>query len=200
MYVIVTDAGGDMYNGKYVRLRRLQEDDISIILPVWNDYGLRQHIASPLPSTYNDLAKFIESANEAFAQRKRFAFGIEALDSGALIGMITLDDVSWISSHGFIGMFAIFNDDYRGKGFGRDAMIVLLDVAFSVMDLHNVSLWVGAFNEHAIDLYTKIGFSRRGTLREMAYRNGKRYDVVVMDILKPEFISKYGTLPKEGAV
>ena len=189
-----------MFDGEYIRLRRLQEDDIPVILPAWNDYGLRQYLASPLPSTRNDLAKFIESANDAFEKRKRFVFGIETLESGELIGLISLEDVSWISRHGFVGMFAIFNDEYRGKGYGRDAMIVLLDVAFSVLDLHNVSLWVGDFNDHAIGLYTKIGFSRCGTLREMAFRNGKRYNVVIMDILKPEFAGKYGTLPKKGAV
>jgi len=34
----------------------------------------------------------------------------------------------------------------------------------------------------------------------MAYRNGVRYDVIIMDILRPEFEEKYGILPKEGAV
>ena len=52
------------------------------------------------------------------------------------------------------------------------------------------------FTDSTISLYEKTGFSRQGTLRELAYRDGKRCDIVVMDILKQEFVQKHGTLPK----
>ncbi|MFW9817755.1 MAG: GNAT family N-acetyltransferase, partial [Candidatus Thorarchaeota archaeon] len=84
------------------------------------------------------------------------------------------------------------------KGYGSDAMTVLLDMAFSVLNLHSVYLWVAGFNERAIRFYEKIGFVNTGKLREMAYRNGQRYDVVTMDILRSEFLEKYGILPKGG--
>ncbi|MGY5859805.1 MAG: GNAT family protein [Candidatus Thorarchaeota archaeon] len=69
-----------------------------------------------------------------------------------------------------------------------------------VLNLYNVYLYVAGFNDRAISFYEKIGFSKQGKIREMAYRNGTRYDVIIMDILRPEFEEKYGTLPKEGAV
>jgi hypothetical protein len=31
----------------------------------------------------------------------------------------------------------------------------------------------------------------------MAFRDGQRYDVVIMDILKTEFLEKYGIVPKK---
>jgi RimJ/RimL family protein N-acetyltransferase len=95
-----------------------------------------------------------------------------------------------------VGTLAIFSGEQRGKGYGFDAMIVLLDIAFSVLDLHCVYLWVAGFNERAISFYKKIGFQNQGRLREMAYRNGTRHDVVVMDILKSEYVESYGVLPK----
>ena len=78
--------------------------------------------------------------NDAFAKRKEFTFGIEALNTNTLIGLINLDRISWISRHAEVGLFAIFNPEYMGQGYGSDAMIVLLDMAFSVLDLYSVFL------------------------------------------------------------
>ncbi len=185
-----------MYHGTYVRLRRLAPDDAASILPFWNNYELRQYLPSPLPSTHNDLLSMIESANDAFAQRTKFLFGIETLETGMLIGIISLSNISWISRNAEIGMFAIFNTEQTGKGHGADALVTALDTAFSVLDLHSVYLWVETFNERAIKLYRKTGFHDCGTLRELAFRNGERCDILVMDLLKREFVEKHGILPK----
>jgi RimJ/RimL family protein N-acetyltransferase len=186
-----------MYEGEKVRLRRLDKNDAEAILAYWNNYELRQYLPTPLPSNHEDLVAFIESANDAYSKRKGFTFGIEDLDSGNLVGIVNLVNVSWISHNGEIGLLAILDPNDWRKGFGKDAMLVILDVAFSVLNLHNVYLWVAGFNERAIGFYERIGFNQRGALRELAFRNGKRYDVVIMDILRPEFIEKYGILPKK---
>ncbi len=187
-----------MYENEKTRLRRLDKNDVNTILAHWNNYQLRQYLPTPLPSNHEELVDFIESANDAYSKRKGFTFGIEDIDSGNLVGIVSLVNVSWISHNGEIGLLAILDPKDWRKGYGKDAMLVLLDVAFSVLNLHNVYLWVAGFNDRAIVFYEKIGFSKRGALRELAYRNGKRYDVVVMDILRSEFIEKYGILPKRG--
>jgi RimJ/RimL family protein N-acetyltransferase len=187
-----------MFEGELIRLRRLERKDADLFFPYWNDYKLRQYLPTPLPTSHEDMIKFIESANESFADCKGFTFGIESLDSNKLVGIINLVNVSWISHNGEIGVLAIFDPEGWGKGYGSDAMTVLLDMAFSVLNLHSVYLWVAGFNERAIKFYEKIGFVKTGKLREMAYRNGKRYDVVTMDILRSEFVEKYGILPKDG--
>ncbi|MHA2070309.1 MAG: GNAT family N-acetyltransferase [Candidatus Thorarchaeota archaeon] len=178
-------------------VRRLEPEDSAIILAHWNEYELRQYLPTPLPTSQEDMSRYIESVNEAFSKRSKFTFGIETKDDSTLIGIIDLANISWMSRNGEIGIFAIFHPDYRGKGLGKDALLVLLDIGFSVLNLHTVYLWVASFNESAIGFYEKIGFKTQGQLREMAYRDGQRYDVVIMDILQSEFLEKYGVLPKK---
>jgi RimJ/RimL family protein N-acetyltransferase len=189
-----------MYEGKLVRLRRLETSDASSFFPHWNNYKLRQYLPTPLPSSQEDMTEYIQSANESFSKRKGFTFGIETKENNKLVGIVNLVNVSWISHNAEVGVLAIFNPEGWDKGYGSDAMRVLLDMAFSVLNLHSVYLWVAGFNERAIKFYEKIGFMNTGKLREMAYRNGERYDVVTMDILRPEFVERYGVLPKDGAV
>lgn len=189
-----------MYEGKLVRLRRLETGDASSFFPYWNNYLVRQYLPTPLPTSHEDMVKYIESANESFANRKGFTFGIETLDTETLVGIVNLVNVSWIGHNAEVGILAIFDPEGWGKGYGSDAMIVLLDMAFSVLNLHSVYLWVAGFNERAIKFYEKIGFIQTGRIREMAYRNGKRFDVITMDILRSEFTEKHGILPKGDSV
>jgi len=80
--------------------------------------------------------------------------------------------------------------EYWGKGYGTEALSLLLDYAFSEMNLHRVSLGVFAFNLKAISLYKKIGFKQEGIAREFAFREGSWHDLLHMGILKHEYDGK----------
>ncbi|MHA2362060.1 MAG: GNAT family N-acetyltransferase, partial [Candidatus Thorarchaeota archaeon] len=84
-----------MYEGKLARLRRLTTDDTSTIMTLWNSYELRQYLPTPLPTSHDDMVKYIDSANESFTNRKGFTFGIEDLKTNELIGLVNLVNISW---------------------------------------------------------------------------------------------------------
>ncbi|MHA1135199.1 MAG: GNAT family N-acetyltransferase [Candidatus Thorarchaeota archaeon] len=128
----------------------MNDQDVSSFLPHWNDYRLRQYLPTPLPTSEDDLHKFIKNANSNFAARKGFTFGIETLDTEKLVGIVNLVNISWIGHNTEVGSLAIFDSDAWGKGYGSDAMEVLLDMAFSVLNLYNVYLHVAGFNDRAI--------------------------------------------------
>jgi RimJ/RimL family protein N-acetyltransferase len=180
-----------MYQGKLVRLRKLNPSDAPTILPHWNVYDLDRYLPISLPMNNEDMVRYIESMDEAFENNSMLTFGIETLEDSLLIGIISLGSISWISRFGEIGHFAIFDLERRGRGYGADALRVLLNMAFSVLELHSVYLWVEAFNKGAISFYENIGFKSQGRLRELGCRDGERYDIIIMDILRTEFLEKY---------
>ncbi len=185
-----------MYEGEIIRLRRLVSDDAMTILENWNDYSLRRFFPHPYPRTLSEIEEFIQSRNEGFKDRYVFTFGIEEKTTGKLLGFVDLGKISWVSSTGCIDNIAIFDHEDQGKGYGKDATKVLLDFAFNILNLHHVHLYVYATNIHAINFYETFGFKKQGTLREAAFLNGQRDDILIMDILKPEFLERYGILPK----
>ena len=95
-----------------------------------------------------------------------------------------------------IDNLAIFDKNNRRKGYGKEAMLVLLDFAFNILGLHNIYLFVYKFNQYAIRFYEKFRFQMVGFIREGAYINGKRDDVTIMDITRNDFIQQYGVLAK----
>ncbi|MCF4121825.1 GNAT family N-acetyltransferase [Antribacter sp. KLBMP9083] len=83
--------------------------------------------------------------------------------------------------------------DYRGRGYGREAILEVLRFAFDGAPgvpgprLHRVSLDVLSINPRARALYGSLGFREEGRLRDV-YRDGDGWaDAIVMSVLEDEF-------------
>lgn len=81
----------------------------------------------------------------------------------------------------------IGDKNFWGKGYGTEALRLLLDYAFLELNLHRVSLRVFSFNDKAIKLYEKIGFKKEGESRESIFRDGKWHSIIHMGILQSEY-------------
>ena len=107
-------------------------------------------------------------------------------DTNELIGNCGYANIDHINQTAEIGIF-IGNKKYWSRGYGTEALGLLLDYGFRALNLHNVLLRVYSFNERARKCYEKIGFKTIGKIREALLRDGKRHDIILMDILQNEF-------------
>lgn len=121
---------------------------------------------------------------------KENVYAIVLKDEDKLIGNVGLHNINWISRTAEVGIL-IGDKNYWGQGYAREAINLILDYAFNVINLHMVYLKVYSYNVSAIKCYEKIGFKYAGRLREAIEVAGERYDVIYMDILKDEFESVY---------
>lgn len=118
-----------------------------------------------------------------------FPFLVQRLDDGSNIGegglwgAYTRNRDAWISIG--IGVRALW-----GKGYGSDAMNVLLRFAFHELNLHRVNLVTFEYNPRAIRAYEKLGFAHEGQMRQGMQRGGKRWAIVFMGILRTEWEAK----------
>ncbi len=117
-------------------------------------------------------------------------FSIVTLDEDKLIGTVSLEQVDNINRTATLGIF-IGDTDYRSKGYGTEAIRLILEFGFRYKNLHNINLDLMAFNERAYKCYLKCGFKEYGRRRNCKYINGKYYDKISMDILEDEFEGDY---------
>ena len=106
------------------------------------------------------------------------------------IGGVSLRNIDLTVGIAELGI-SIGRKDYWGRGFGTEAVVLLLDWAFAVLGLHNVMLTTYAYNERALRSYAKIGFREFGRRRGAQRLGDRRYDIVYMDILRSEFRSPF---------
>ena len=114
---------------------------------------------------------------------------IEESEGNTAIGVTSLINIDTKNRNAEC-IIDIGEKEYWGKGYGTEALKMLLEYAFLELNLHRVSLRVFSFNESAIHIYNKIGFRKEGIMRESIYRNGKWHDIIIMGVLKREYLSQ----------
>ncbi len=112
-------------------------------------------------------------------------YAIVDLETDQLLGNCTLDRQDHVNGTAVIGIF-IGDKRYWSRGYGSEALRLLLDYGFNVLNLHSVMLEVFAYNRRAIACYRKVGFREIGRWRESKLIGGRRYDRVLMDIVRSE--------------
>ena len=117
-------------------------------------------------------------------------FSIITLNEDKLIGTVGLERIDHVHRTATLGIF-IGDKEFLSKGYGTEAIRLLLDYGFNYLNLHSIKLTVFNFNERAIRCYKKCGFKETGRHRENRFINGKYYDTVSMDILESEFKESY---------
>lgn len=135
--------------------------------------------------SYEWEKNFLEENNSPEA-----TFAIVTLDEDKLIGTVGLESINRTDRKATLGIF-IGDKDYRSKGYGSEAIKLVLEYGFKYMNLHNIKLDLIEFNERALKCYKKCGFKEYGRRRKCKFVNGKYYDAIEMDILEDEFEGDY---------
>ena len=91
-------------------------------------------------------------------------------------------NVNLVSRKATLGIF-IGDEENRSKGYGTEAMKLLVDYGFNILGLHNIDLNVFAFNKQAIRAYEKVGFKEYGRRHESYFLDGKFHDEISMEII-----------------
>ena len=169
--------------GKRVSLVLLSADDASVCCTWQNDLRTIIDLGSePLPTGAGRVEEQLAKAHDS---HDKLMLGIQVKSDGRLVGMGGLPRIEWINQRGELTLL-IGSPDDRSKGYGSEATGLILDHAFTKLNLHSVMLRVIAYNEAGIRCYEKCGFKLIGRRREAKAIDGQYFDVLYMDILAAE--------------
>lgn len=101
----------------------------------------------------SDLQSYLESR----INNPEIKFWGIFLESGKFIGTIKLEPINWKNKTAWLGIM-IGDSSERGKGFGSQALNLVLDYAENTLNLKAIFLGVHENNTPAIRIYTKSGF------------------------------------------
>jgi RimJ/RimL family protein N-acetyltransferase len=118
--------------------------------------------------------------------KKMHRFAIVLLDNVVLIGSISLHNIYHLNRNAYIAIF-IGDEEHRSKGYGTEAIRLILNYGFKTMNLHSINLTEYADNYGGIKCYEKAGFREVGRLPEVFFINRKYVDKIYMSILESEF-------------
>jgi RimJ/RimL family protein N-acetyltransferase len=166
-------------------LSDIEEDDMFYLYQWFSDSEFLKYYDyyPPIPQTKDEVDKTFKNYKE---KKESKVFGIKMSQDNYIIGIAGFDDIIFENNVAtlFIG---IGNSALRGRGYGKEAMNLLLNYGFNHMKLHRIQLNVLEFNLSAINLYEKSGFKKEGVFREFVLRDNKRYNLLLYGLLKNEW-------------
>jgi len=148
------------------------------------------------PGRLATLSHWVAPSSEAAAKERiakwsandkdDLGFAIETIeDPPVLIGHLGLRGATPKDRCATLGI--ALGREYTGRGYGSDAMRVIVDYAFRELGLHHLQLSVAPFNQAGIRAYEKAGFVEEGRHRESVLHDGHWHDDVLMSLLDHEW-------------
>ncbi|MBI4233518.1 MAG: GNAT family N-acetyltransferase [Chloroflexi bacterium] len=174
-----------MLKGKRVTLRAVEQGDLATFHLWMNDWEVKRFLAHIYPLSMDEEAEWYEAIQERKDERH---FAIED-EAGELIGVVGLRRISPENRSAELGI-ALGERRVWGQGYGTAAVRAMLDFAFKQMNLHMVWLQTYEFNERAQASFRRCGFREDGRLRQGVFRDGRYWDVVLMSVLREEFVAE----------
>ncbi|GAA4180161.1 GNAT family protein [Streptosporangium oxazolinicum] len=170
--------------GEHVTLRPVGPEHVDGLWELVNDPETVRLTGSHGKPDYEALKIWYGSRGD---QDDRLDLAICTIDDDAYVGEIVLNDLDADNLSCNLRV-ALIGPRAYGKGYGTEAIRLVLDHVFRTTPLHRVGLEVYAFNERAAHVYRKVGFVQEGVRRDALRLNGEWYDSVIMSILAPDWV------------
>lgn len=172
--------------GQRVRLRAVEREDVKKFHEWINDPEVTAGLSLYLPMSMVDEETWFETMLTRPPQQKAMAIEAREGEGWRLIGNCAFFDVDTVARSAEFGIM-IGDKAFWNKGYGTEAVTLLLRHGFETLNLNRVALRVYADNPRARRSYEKAGFVLEGTMRQAMYRRGHFGDVHMMSVLRSEW-------------
>ncbi len=179
-----------MFTGTNLTLRAITRADLPRYVAWLNDPEVIEHLSLFLPMNIDDETEWYE------AQRKNASvqnFAIET-KAGKHIGSVGLMNINQRVQSAELGI-VIGEKSEWGKGYGQEAILLLLEYAFNTLNLNRVYLRVDTNHPGAIKCYQRCGFVTEGEMRQVEFRAGQFINQYLMSVLRREHTAAKQTTP-----
>lgn len=168
---------------KNIILRKSTFDDCEIFTKWEQQDYIKEFLTINIERTYEEVVREFILREQDLSNEQ---YTIILKNGMEPIGRVYLSKISKESDSMDITRIYIGENMYLGKGYGREAMVLLLDHCFNNLNMERVTLDHYAGNT-AAKLYLNLGFKYEGIMRNAAKRNNEYFDLHLMSILREEY-------------
>jgi RimJ/RimL family protein N-acetyltransferase len=141
----------------------------------------------PRPLSIETTRKLLEKVEKEMDDSKNlFHFMLRLKEDDRLVGMAR---IFWVDFHNGTGILtmAVGDEADRQHGYGYSALTLLLNFAFTELNLHRLSVWLTEDNMPYIQMVKKAGFIEEAHQTEVIFHDGRYRDLLLMGLLRSEW-------------
>ena len=161
--------------GNTIYLRALEPEDLEFIYHIENDESIWEVSNTQTPYSKFLIRQYLENAHQDIYEAKQLRLAICTNNSSKAIGLIDLFDFDPKNQRAGIGI-VIQNQADRSKGFGKEALGLLIDYAFTQLQLHQLYANIGSNNSASSTLFSTFGFQKIGVKKDWILYNNQFQD------------------------
>lgn len=172
--------------GERIMLREFEQNDLGEMRKWITDPDSTRYLSDTfvVPQTWEQTAGFLDALLSG--SKPGVHLVIADIMTGDYLGQCDLMNVTDYSRKAELAI--VLGPEHQGKGYGGEAIELLLELAFCHLNLNRVHLRVSSQNARALACYERAGFAREGVLRQDSFSGGEYRDTVIMGILRDEWL------------
>jgi len=156
--------------GEHIYLRALEPEDLEFIHDVENDESIWEISNTQTPYSKFLIKQYLEQAHKDIFEVKQLRLVISSYNQVPL-GLIDLFDFDFKNKRAGVGIL-VKDETNRDKGYGREALMLLINYSFTHLGLHQLYCNISEDNKASIKLFTNQGFNKVGLKKDWNYVNG----------------------------
>lgn len=175
----------NILRGKNLVLRSPEPADIDFIQKMENDPGIWHFGNTLVPYSRHQIEQYVLSAQHDIYTEKQVRLMIETVSTGIerkTIGAIDLFDFDPFHHRAGVGILVIEKE--QGKGYGAEALELLIEYGFVALNLHQLFCNISADNPVSIHLFENAGFQRCGIKKEWRLHATGWTDEIIYQLIK----------------
>ena len=173
--------------GNRIYFRPIELKDIDL---GWYDWINDNDAVEFLDGVYPISKEYLKSYYEQNQPPKSVMFAICDKNSDKYFGNAKLGPIDWINRSCNYGRL-IGLKEYRGKGYGSEALKLLVEYGFFTLGLNRIHSGAIESNVASLKSNEKVGFRKEGIQIDAVWRNGKFNNVISLAITRNDYIKKY---------
>ncbi|MFD1408474.1 GNAT family N-acetyltransferase [Kroppenstedtia eburnea] len=175
-----------LLEGERVYLRPPEKRDLGLFYQSFYNPMVRRLTGTYRVMSMDAMGSWLERVTH---DESRLLLCIVDREDDRVVGDVELLEMDPVNRSAHIRI-ALRDEKEFGKGYGTEAMGLMLDHGFGCLNLHRIELEVFDYNHRAIRTYEKLGFRREGVRREALFYEGAYHDVIQMGLLAREYRKK----------
>ena len=170
--------------GNTIYIRALEPEDLEFIYAIENDEDIWEVSNTQTPYSKFLIRQYLENAHQDIYEAKQLRLAICTNTSDKAIGLIDLFEFDPKNNRAGIGI-VIQNKEDRSKGYGKEALSLVIDFSFNQLQLHQLFANIGVENSSSLNLFAIFGFQKIGVKKDWIYTNNNYQDEAIFQLINP---------------
>lgn len=174
---------------KNISLRAPEPYDVDLLYTWENDTSIWHLSNTVAPFSRFAIEQYVMNAHQDIYEAKQLRMMIDLHTPGEATQTIgTIDLFEFDPAHSRAGVGLLITSPERGKGYGQEALQLMIKYAFNTLSLYQLYCYITVNNEASLHLFKKFGFVISGTIMKWIKMNHQWLDVYFLQLLNEKTI------------